>query len=178
MATLKDTEQLTSKLEDIVGELRSELTNGNVDFQKIVSLADELGEQADGVAETFNNLNETLMQGLERVKSGGGKSACSVADWVGQALGCWLGKRVLELGDAAAETAWAAAVLWLVVWADWPATLNLIVRHGASTMSSWSWPKVLAPFRASTPTTLSGMLLTRSTWSIGDSLPNSSRTIV
>jgi hypothetical protein len=72
MASLKDTEQLTSKLEDLVGELRSELSNGNVDFQKVVSLADELGEQADGVAETFNNLNETLMQGLDRVKSGGG----------------------------------------------------------------------------------------------------------
>ncbi|MFL5917803.1 MAG: hypothetical protein ACJ74L_05525 [Gaiellaceae bacterium] len=71
MASLKDTEQLTSKLEDLVGELRSELGNGNVDFQKVVSLADELGEQADGVAETFNNLNATLMQGLERVKSGG-----------------------------------------------------------------------------------------------------------
>jgi hypothetical protein len=70
MASLKDTEQLTSKLDDIVGELRSELSNGNVDFQKVVSLADELGEKADGVAETFNNLNETLMQGLDKVKSG------------------------------------------------------------------------------------------------------------
>jgi methyl-accepting chemotaxis protein len=70
MASLKDTEQLTSKLDDLVGALRSELSNGNVDFQKIVSLADELGEQADGFAETFNNLDETLMQGLDRVKSG------------------------------------------------------------------------------------------------------------
>ena len=70
MASLKDTEQLTGKLDDLVGQLRSELTNGDVDFQKVVSLADELGEQADGVAETFNNLNETLMQGLDRVKSG------------------------------------------------------------------------------------------------------------
>jgi capsule polysaccharide export protein KpsE/RkpR len=70
MASLKDTEQLTGKLDDLVGQLRSELTNGNVDFQKVVSLADELGEQADGVAETFNNLNETLMQGLDKVKSG------------------------------------------------------------------------------------------------------------
>ena len=71
MASLKDAEQLTGKLEDLVGELRSELSNGTVDFQKVVALADELGEQADGVAETFNNLNETLMQGLERVKSSG-----------------------------------------------------------------------------------------------------------
>ena len=72
MASLKDTEQLTSKLEDLVGELRSELSNGNVDFQKIVSVADELSEQADGVAETFNSLNDTLMQRLDKVKGGGG----------------------------------------------------------------------------------------------------------
>jgi len=72
MASLKDTVQLTSKLEDLVGELRSELTDGDLDFQKVVSLADELSEQADGVAETFNNLNDTLMQGLDRAKSGSG----------------------------------------------------------------------------------------------------------
>jgi dsDNA-specific endonuclease/ATPase MutS2 len=71
MASLKDAEQLTGKLEDLVGELRSELDNGDVDFQKIVSLADELSEQADGVAETFNSVNETLMQGLEKVKTSG-----------------------------------------------------------------------------------------------------------
>lgn len=70
MASLKDTEQLTSKLEDLVGELRSELSNGSVDFKKIVAVADELSEQADGVAETFNSLNDTLMQGLDKVKSG------------------------------------------------------------------------------------------------------------
>jgi len=70
MASLKDSEQLTGKLEDLVGELRSELGNGNVDFQKVVSLADELSEQADGVAETFNNLNDVLMQGLDKVKGG------------------------------------------------------------------------------------------------------------
>src|SRR5207248_8684241 len=68
MASFKDTEQLTGKLEDLVGELRSELGNGDVDFQKVVSLADELSEQADGVAETFSSLNDTLMQGLEKVK--------------------------------------------------------------------------------------------------------------
>jgi hypothetical protein len=71
MASLKDAEQLTSQLEDLVGELRSELNNGDLDFQKVVSVADELSEKADGVAETFNNLNDTLMQGLDRAKSGG-----------------------------------------------------------------------------------------------------------
>jgi ABC-type transporter Mla subunit MlaD len=71
MASLKDAEQLTSQLEDLVGELRSELNNGDLDFQKVVSVADELSEKADGVAETFNNLNDTLMQGLDRAKNGG-----------------------------------------------------------------------------------------------------------
>ena len=72
MASLKDAEQLTSQLEDLVGELRSELSNGDLDFQKVVSVADELSEKADGVAETFNNLNDTLMQGLDRAKSSSG----------------------------------------------------------------------------------------------------------
>ena len=53
--------------------------NGNVDFQKIVSVADELSEQADGVAETFNSLNDTLMQRLDKVK-GGARSRSSNRD--------------------------------------------------------------------------------------------------
>jgi L-ribulose-5-phosphate 3-epimerase UlaE len=72
MASLKDTEQLTQRLEDLVGELRSELGNGEVDFEKLVSLSDELSEAADGLAETFNSVNETLMQRLEDAKSGRG----------------------------------------------------------------------------------------------------------
>jgi hypothetical protein len=70
MASRKDTEQLTEKLEDLVGQLRSELSNGSVDFDKLVTLADELSEQADGLAETFSSVNDTLMQRLEQVKSG------------------------------------------------------------------------------------------------------------
>jgi len=75
MASLKDTEQLAQQLEEIVGRLRSELTNGNVDFSKLVSIADELSEAADGLAETFNSVNDTLMQRLEQVKSGGGSQS-------------------------------------------------------------------------------------------------------
>jgi hypothetical protein len=75
MASLKDTaEQLTNELEDLVGQLRSELTNGNVDFDKLVSIADELSESADGLAETFGNVNDTLMQ---RVKQAKGSSSSS-----------------------------------------------------------------------------------------------------
>jgi L-ribulose-5-phosphate 3-epimerase UlaE len=75
MASLKDTEQLTERLDDLVGQLRSELGNGEVDFEKLVTLADELSEEADGLAETFNSVNDTLMQRLEQAKSGrGGRS--------------------------------------------------------------------------------------------------------
>ena len=69
MASLKDAQQLTQDLEDIVGELRSELGNGDVDFEKLVGLADQLSEQADGLAETFSSVNQTLMQRLEQAKN-------------------------------------------------------------------------------------------------------------
>ena len=75
MASLKDTQQFTQKLEDLVGQLTSELGNGDVDFEKLVSLADELSEYADGLAETFNNVNDTLMERLQEVKSGGGSKS-------------------------------------------------------------------------------------------------------
>jgi hypothetical protein len=71
MASLKDTEQITQRLEELVEELRSELGNGNVDFEKLVAVSDEPSETADGLAETFNSVNDTLMQRLEQVKSGG-----------------------------------------------------------------------------------------------------------
>jgi hypothetical protein len=71
MASLKDTQQLTQGLEDLVGKLTSELQNGEVDFEKLVSLSDELSERADGLAETFNSVNDALMQRLQDAKSGG-----------------------------------------------------------------------------------------------------------
>jgi hypothetical protein len=78
MASLKDAEQLTQHLEDLVGELRTELGNGDGDFDKLVSLADELSEEADGLAETFSSINQTLMQRLENVKGArGGRSRSS-----------------------------------------------------------------------------------------------------
>ena len=74
MASLKDTQQLTQGLEDIVGKLSSELQNGDVDFGKLVSLSDELSERADGLAETFNSINDTLMQRLQDAKGSDGGS--------------------------------------------------------------------------------------------------------
>lgn len=76
MASLKDTQQLTQGLEDLVGQLTSELQNGEVDFEKLVSISDQLSEQADGLAETFNSVNDALMQRLQEAKGGssGGSS--------------------------------------------------------------------------------------------------------
>jgi hypothetical protein len=72
MASLKDAQQLTKGLEDLVGQLSAELKNGNVDFEKLVSISDEISERADGIAETFSNVNDTLMERLQQPGSGGG----------------------------------------------------------------------------------------------------------
>ena len=72
MASLKDAQQLTKGLEELVGQLSSELKNGNVDFEKLVSLSDEISERADWIAETFSNVNDTLMERLQQASSGGG----------------------------------------------------------------------------------------------------------
>jgi len=77
MATLKDATQLTDGLESLLGDLRSELENGEVDFERLVSIADQISESADGLAETFGSINETLMQRLDQAKNGGGGGSSS-----------------------------------------------------------------------------------------------------
>ena len=74
MASLKDATKLADNLEDLLGELRSELGNGDVDFEKLVSLSDELSERADGLAETFSSVNDALMQRLGEAKGAAGRS--------------------------------------------------------------------------------------------------------
>jgi ABC-type transporter Mla subunit MlaD len=78
MASLKDAEQLTKGLEDLVGQLRSELTNGKVDFEKLVSISDQISESADGLAETFSNVNDALMSRIDQA-SGAARKAASKA---------------------------------------------------------------------------------------------------
>jgi hypothetical protein len=71
MASLKETEQLTQQLEELIGQLRSELQNGEVDFEKLVTLSDEISERADGMAETFSTVNDALMQRITQTNDGG-----------------------------------------------------------------------------------------------------------
>lgn len=77
MASLKDVQQLTQELENLVGQLNSELQNGKVDFDKLVSITDELSEEADGLAETFNSVNDALMQRLQGAKQGSSSGGSS-----------------------------------------------------------------------------------------------------
>ena len=70
MASLKDVEQLADDLEKLVGELRSEIKDGP-DFEKLMQIADEISEHADGAAQTFSSVNETLMSRLSEISGGG-----------------------------------------------------------------------------------------------------------
>jgi capsule polysaccharide export protein KpsE/RkpR len=71
MASLKEAAELTERLEGLVGQVREELQSGEVDFEKLVALSDQISEQADGMAETFSSVNEALMQQIQQVRNGG-----------------------------------------------------------------------------------------------------------
>jgi len=75
MASIKDVEKVADDLEALVGELRQELKNG-ADFAKLVAIADEISEHADNAAQTFNNVNDTLMSRLDEI-TGNKKSSSS-----------------------------------------------------------------------------------------------------
>jgi hypothetical protein len=77
MASLKDAAKLTDDLSGLVDQLKSELQDNGVDFEKLVALSDQISERADGMAETFNTLNETLMQRIDQVRSGSSGSSGS-----------------------------------------------------------------------------------------------------
>jgi len=76
MASLKDAAELTNEIVELAQQLHGELTEGDVDFEKMVSLADQIGERCDSVASTFSTFNEaltgTLQGGSERPENGGG----------------------------------------------------------------------------------------------------------
>ena len=75
VASIKDVEQVADDLEALVGELRRELKD-SADFAKLVAIADEISEHADNAAQTFNNVNDTLMSRLGEI-TGGKRSSSS-----------------------------------------------------------------------------------------------------
>jgi DNA polymerase III delta prime subunit len=64
MPTLKDLSTMTSELDRLGGELHAELTEGDIDFQRMVKLADTISESADKLAEAFNKMGSALAQTL------------------------------------------------------------------------------------------------------------------
>jgi len=69
MASIKDVERLADDLESLVGDLRSELSNGQ-DFERLVQIADEISEHADNAAQTFTSVNDALMSRIDEVTGG------------------------------------------------------------------------------------------------------------
>jgi ABC-type transporter Mla subunit MlaD len=74
MPKLKDAKELTAPLEELTSQLKSELNDSRGDFDRLVQIADQLGEEADALAETFGNMNETLMERIEHVRGNASSS--------------------------------------------------------------------------------------------------------
>jgi len=70
MPKLKDATELTAPLEKLVRELKTELQSKG-DFDRLVEISDEIGAQADALAETFGNMNQTLMERIEDFRANG-----------------------------------------------------------------------------------------------------------
>ena len=72
MASLKDTVNLTSQLTELTNQLHSELTEGDVDFEKMIEIADQISEHADSLASAFARVNEALTEPLSQDGGGSG----------------------------------------------------------------------------------------------------------
>ena len=60
MATLKDLSSMTGELDRLGGELHAEMMEGEIDFHKMVALADKISENADKLAEAFTTMGSAL----------------------------------------------------------------------------------------------------------------------
>jgi hypothetical protein len=73
MASLRDAEQLTKRLQERTAALHDSLTSDGVDFGKLVERADEIGASADRLAATFAEMNEALARTISARAGKGGK---------------------------------------------------------------------------------------------------------
>lgn len=70
MASLKDAQALTQHVRRQADALHGALVDGDVDFKRIVALADELGDSADRLAATFQAIDEAFAERLRGVPPG------------------------------------------------------------------------------------------------------------
>ena len=74
MASLKDTVNLTTQLTELTNQLHGELTEGDVDFERMIEIADQISEHADNLAAAFTRVNEALSEPLQREDGSGGSN--------------------------------------------------------------------------------------------------------
>jgi hypothetical protein len=69
VASVKDAQKLVTHVESALSDLKDALrnNNGDVDFTRMAGLADEIGERADAVAETFSSLDDVLMDRIDEL---------------------------------------------------------------------------------------------------------------
>jgi hypothetical protein len=79
MASMKDAQQLVQELRKQVDQLEQELSSGEMDFTRVVSLADEVGGAADMVAATFQRVNDAFEQGVNGEDGNGGAQSLTDA---------------------------------------------------------------------------------------------------
>jgi len=79
VASVKDAQQLVQHVESALSELKDALrsNDGNLDFERIARLADEIAERADAVAETFSSLNDVLMGRIDEITGTRSRSSSS-----------------------------------------------------------------------------------------------------
>lgn len=65
MTALRDVAERTKRINELASELHAELTNGGIDFRKMVKLADEISQDADRLATGFNTMADALDESLE-----------------------------------------------------------------------------------------------------------------
>ena len=73
MSSLKDLAVMTGQLDKLTTELHSELTEGPIDFRKMVELADNVGQQVDRLASAFSTMADALdtsLNGTDAEESG------------------------------------------------------------------------------------------------------------
>jgi hypothetical protein len=70
MPSPKDLAALTSRLDGLTTELHSELTQGGIDFRKMVGLADDIGTIADRLASGFTTMADAVDASLDGARDG------------------------------------------------------------------------------------------------------------
>ena len=84
MPSLKDLAAVTGRLDQLTTELHAELTQGNVDFRKMVGLADDIGEHIDRLASAFTTMADALDSTLDGHGENGSGPSSEASDESGE----------------------------------------------------------------------------------------------